>query len=319
MAGHGQPRRPKGARGGGQWRRMSHAEPDPDISLGHRSSKRQDTDISGNILYPYGMLQSTDAQLIESFHLLFLQALGSNRSRGWYVLKGGANIRYFFGSHRYSNDIDLDIVDKEGWQVEEAVNSVLHGPALRVIAIKAGIEVTDLSSPKQTDTTRRWKLELGRLKAPGYPVRTKIEFSARSIASDDVEFSRVPDDIVAPYGMASPTVQHYGLTAAAEQKIAALALRSATKARDVFDLDLLLRQMGAKPASIRSLAAENALEAADRAIDVTYAAYRSEVLPFIDPEVLAIYEQKEMWETMRERVVKQLELLADRHGKGETR
>ena len=44
-----------------------------------------------------------------------------------------------------------------------------------------------------------------------------------------------------PYGLTSPTVQHYGETAAIEQKIAALALRSETKARDVFDLDLLLR------------------------------------------------------------------------------
>jgi predicted nucleotidyltransferase component of viral defense system len=295
---------------------MAHAEPDPDILLGHRSSTMQDADTSGNILYPYGMPQSTDVQLIELFHLLFLQALGSSRSQGWYVLKGGANIRYFFSGPCYSNDIDLDVVGKEGRQVEEVVSSVLQGPALRVIARKAGIEVTDLSSPKQTDATRRWELGLKRLKTSRHPARTKIEFSARGTASDDVEFSRVPDDIVAPYGMASPMVQHYGLTAAAEQKIAALALRSATKARDVFDLDLLLRQRGVKPAPIRPLAAEHALAAAERAIDVTYAAYRSEVLPFIDPEVLAIYDQKGAWETMRERVVRQLELLTDSHDGG---
>lgn len=309
MARRDQPRKPKGARGGGQWQPTPHA--DPNISLGRHPSTMHDTALYGNILYSYTMPSFTDVQLIESFHLLFLQALGSHRDQRWYALKGGANIRYFFGSPRYSNDIDLDVIGKEGWQVGELVDNVLQGTALRVIARTAGIEVADLSVSKQTDTTQRWKLGLRRLRSPGHPVRTKIEFSARVTTSDDVELSRVPDDIVAPYGILSPVVQHYGLTAAIEQKIAALALRNATKARDVFDLDLLLRQRRAKPAQTEPLATEYALAAANKARSVGYAAYCSEVLPFIDPEVLALYEQEDTWHTMREGVIRQLELLAD--------
>jgi predicted nucleotidyltransferase component of viral defense system len=65
------------------------------------------------------MPSKTDAQTIESFHLLFLQVLTASR-QDWFVLKGGANIRYFFGSNRYSNDIDLDIVEREAWSAKRS-------------------------------------------------------------------------------------------------------------------------------------------------------------------------------------------------------
>ena len=57
-------------------------------------------------------------------------------------------------------------------------------------------------------------------------IRTKIEFSGRDNASDDVAVDVVPDAIVRPYAIQAPMVRHYGETAAINQKIAALALRS---------------------------------------------------------------------------------------------
>jgi predicted nucleotidyltransferase component of viral defense system len=187
------------------------------------------------------MEQPTQVQIIEIFHLLFLQTL-SARSQEWFVLKGGANIRYFFDSHRYSNDIDLDFVNKEGWSVEQSVDKVLSGAALTMLLRRERIEVVELSKPKQTEMTRRWKIGLGRTGFPGPPVRTKIEFSQRPGASDDVLAERIPDFVVAPYGIMSIVVRHYGLTAAIEQKIAALALRSETKARDVFASSRCIRE-----------------------------------------------------------------------------
>ena len=74
-------------------------------------------------------------------HLLFLQVLTASR-QDWFVLKGGANIRYFFGSDRYSNDIDLDIVEREAWWVGEAVDKVLDGKALASLIRSSGIAMS---------------------------------------------------------------------------------------------------------------------------------------------------------------------------------
>ncbi len=46
---------------------------------------------------------------IECFHLAFLATLRASVQPQRYVLKGGANLRYFYASNRYSEDIDLDI------------------------------------------------------------------------------------------------------------------------------------------------------------------------------------------------------------------
>ena len=78
---------------------------------------------------------------------------------------------------------------------------------------------------------------------------TKIEFSARTEFGGPSVLEQVPDTIVRPYGQRAPLVQHYGEAVAIQQKIAALALRSETKARDVFDLELLFRLHNAESSS----------------------------------------------------------------------
>lgn len=51
----------------------------------------------------------TASTAVECFHLAFLAALRTKVHPDRYVLKGGANLRYFYGSQRYSEHIDLDI------------------------------------------------------------------------------------------------------------------------------------------------------------------------------------------------------------------
>ena len=197
------------------------------------------------------------------------------------VLKGGVNLRYFFGSVRYSNDLDLNVPGPADFRLGDAVDAVLKGPALRkVLAIpRVGIDEGSISRPKQTDTTRRWRLALVDLGNPrATPVRAKIELSARGDDSDDREVEAVPPSVVRPYGLVQPTVAHYRLTAAIEQKIAALALRSETKARDVFDLDLLFR-LGDRLETRAQLVAEWTEPAADRAIELTDADFAGKSSP----------------------------------------
>lgn len=256
------------------------------------------------------MPPAIDVQAIESFHLLFLQAATARR-KDWFVLKGGANLRYFFGSQRYSNDINLDFAGQEGWRVGEAVDKVLEGGALASLMRQAGLEMAEMTNPKRTETTRRWKIGLSRVGRTGDPIRTKIEFSARPGASDDIALERVPEAVVAPCGQVSPMLLHYKETAAIEQKIAALALWGATKARDVFDLDLLLRGRGAQKTPSPSLRSEHADLAASKARAISYPSFRSEVLPFLDPDVASLYQAEDVWDHMRDSVAARLERIAE--------
>jgi len=246
------------------------------------------------------MDQRSDAQIIEIFHLLFLQVLTAHR-RDWFVLKGGANLRYFFGSVRYSNDIDLDFFSKSGWQVERVVDSALGGRALEVLLGQQGLAIGESTKPKQTETTRRWKLGLERQGDVGNLVRTKVEFSNRGVSSENVLYETVPSSIVDPYAIRPATLSHYGATAALEQKVAALALRSETKARDVFDLELLLR-LGRARGVAAGLEIKHALPAAKNAREVTYASFRSEVIPFLDPALAALYDGEDNWNDTRRQV-----------------
>jgi hypothetical protein len=105
----------------------------------------------------------------------------------------------------------------------------------------------------------------------------------------------VPSRIVAPYALRAPTVQHYTADAATEQKIKALAGRSETQARDVFDLDLLLRR---QPLEAGTIDPQILRQAAERGLELPFAAFRDQVLGFLDPEVTELYD-KAAWEQMQ--------------------
>ncbi len=254
------------------------------------------------------MKTRSNAQVIEIFHLLFVQALTVNASN-WFVLKGGANLRYFFQSDRYSNDIDFDFFTKPDWSVGETVDKVLNGGALATLLRRQNLQIAEMTKPKQTATTRKWKVALSRNDASKDLVRTKIEFSGRSEPDGDRSFDVIPEAVLNNYGVSSISLSHYGQTAALEQKIAALALRSETKARDVFDLELLFRLY--RVADSPSIENRYALSAAARAQEVSYQSFCSEVLPFLDEDVASLYQNEETWILMRDSVSSSLNDIGD--------
>ena len=242
-----------------------------------------------------------EAQAVEYFHLAFLQVLQGRLYQETYVLKGGANLRYFFQSVRYSEDIDLDASGIEVWALEEKVDGVLQAPALTMLLRTGGLQVGDFSKPKQTETTQRWKVPVT-LEGRAEPLRTKIEFSRRN-GEERLILEAVPGRIVAPYALRAPTVRHYLADVATEQKIEALAGRSDTQARDVFDLDLLLRRQPGVPAPLSARLRE---QAALLALQLPFAAFRDQVLPFLDSEIAELYSAPESWEQIRGYVVERL-------------
>lgn len=241
------------------------------------------------------------AQVLEFFHLAFLQVLQVRLDQACYVLKGGANLRYFFESVRYSEGIDLDAAGIERWELEEKLDGVLGSQPLTVLLRSGGLAVGGFSKPKQTETTQRWKVGLA-VSGRDEPVRTKIEFSRRN-GDDRHILESVPGRVVAPYALRSPSLRHYEAEAAIEQKIEALAGRSETQARDVFDLDLLLRR---QPIVAGTIDPQTLGRAAERALELPYAAFRDQVLPFLDSEIAELYADPATWGQMRAFVVERL-------------
>lgn len=242
----------------------------------------------------------TRAQRIEFFHLAFLEVLSKRLDPSRHVLKGGANLRYFFGSVRYSEDIDIDLTRPLPADLERKVGGILDSPPLALLLRAGGLEVSGFTAPKRTETTRRWKVSVA---GSGAEVRTKIEFSGRE-NDGGYRLDRLPIAVAARYGLPAPSVQHYGIEAATAQKVGALAGRSETQARDVFDLDLLLRRRAISPGEVD---ADVLTQAAERAFELPFDAYRDQVLAFLEPDVLELYDGAEAWERMQTAVAGHLE------------
>jgi predicted nucleotidyltransferase component of viral defense system len=234
----------------------------------------------------------TDAQVIEFFHLAFLQVLQARLGQSRYVLKGGTSLRYFFGSLRYSEDIDLDAVNIEPWKLAAKIDETLTSPAMGILLRSGGLALDQVTKPKQTATTQRWK-PMVTVAGRHSNVRTKIEFSHRSADARRV-LEAVPERVVAPYALRPPTMLHYTADAAMEQKVAALAHRSETQARDLFDLELLLRQ---NPEALTAGAiAPNTLDlAVERAFELPFQAFEDQVVRFLDAEIVELYDHPTAW------------------------
>ena len=236
----------------------------------------------------------TGAKLIEYLQLVFLQVLPTHLPIADYVAKGGANMRLFHDSRRRSQDIDLDYVGAAFWKVEDKVDETLASRAFRDLLRLAGVEIADLTKPKQTDTTRRWKFAVvGR----GADFNSKIEFSSRNAADPEYTLEPARSDIGRAAGLRVVKANHYLATAAIRQKIRALAERSETEPRDVFDLDLLF---AGHPDAVKAGDVDGALvaKALDAAFAIPFEAFADLVVDYLEEEFVEIYNRREVWDEM---------------------
>lgn len=243
-------------------------------------------------------------QAIECFHLVLLRILESRVDRATWVVKGGVNLRAWFGSLRYSGDLDVDVIRGTVLSLREKVDKLLGSTALREMLATQGLELARTTKPKQTETTQRWKFEV-RAQGLSLPLHTRVEFSRRG-SKGDYTLEPVRPEIVRPYGLPSPTANHYTARAAVRQKIEALAGRAETQARDVWDLEHLLRTTGADPRPLAATERKTAAAALDRAIDLPFDAFRAQVVPYLSPDHQQVYGTRPAWERIRELVIDRL-------------
>lgn len=250
-----------------------------------------------------------DAQLREVFHFFFLERLLKISDPTLYVLKGGVNLRFFFNSPRYSEDMDIDVLAgsigtlrKNGYKILQEA-SFIRG--LRTYGI-AELEINDPNKAKQTATTQRFRLRL--VTPSGQRLPTKVEFSRRGAAAEDSQSELVNPQIARQYRKLAFRCRHYPGELAALQKVQALAGRPATQARDVFDLGLL--HAGGYTGSLRanpSLTRPLRQQALGALLSLTFTDFTGQVVEFLDQENQDLYGPMNAWEQLRETVFGLLE------------
>ena len=246
----------------------------------------------------------SDRQLVELFHLHFVRLLCSGPQKGSFAIKGGCNLRFFFESVRYSEDIDLDVAGLPVHALKEKVTAILSGPALSMPLRSRRVSITSISAPKQTDTTQRWKVGLA---VEGYStgLHTKIEFSRRA-TTEEARIESVAATVLAEHQFMPLLAPHYPLAAALRQKVSALVGRTIVQARDVFDLAVLFSRAGGNVEALRPMRSEIP-KAVERVMEISYADFKSQVVSYLQPENVATYGSPEAWDALQMQVIEHLE------------
>ena len=252
----------------------------------------------------------SDAQLREVFHLCFLHRLLKISDTNLYVLKGGVNLRFFFGSPRYSEDMDLDVTAGSVATLKKNGYKILADGAfqrsLRVFDIDA-IDVNDPAKAKHTETTQRFGCAL--IRGSGVRLPTKVEFSRRADDPGDAAPNELIDAAIAqPYRKLAFRCRHYKGSAAVVQKIRALADRAVTQARDVFDLGILIRG-GHLGQAIVEGALENVpvQQAIDRLTALRWEDYDGQVVEYLDEDSREEFGDRDGWRSLQTFVFESLE------------
>lgn len=240
--------------------------------------------------------------VVEKFHLLFLAQLGAQIDKKLYALKGGCNLRFFWKSIRYSQDLDFDAHTIARETLRKKVNLILGASGFRRILRSSKLELTRISQAKQTDTTQRWKVHLGFESHPA-ALPTSIEFSRRHF-DEGVTFGLVDPEVAMIHDLRPILVSHYGLETAFSQKIDALAGRTQTQARDVFDLGFLAER-GGSALKIRKDKKE-LTAACQNAMSVSFDQFKSQVVAYLPAEYQSHYGTRKVWESLQKNIVKTL-------------
>jgi predicted nucleotidyltransferase component of viral defense system len=246
----------------------------------------------------------TDTRLREVFHLLFLERLLKVAEPALFVLKGGVNLRFYFHSPRYSEDMDLDVLGGAVSTLKKNGYKILDDASFLRVLVSYGIariEVNDTAKAKHTETTQRFRVNL--INTAGRKLPTKVEFSRRAVSDEPFLLEALDPAIARQYRRLAFTVQHYSGEAAVMQKIRALAGRPATQARDIFDLEILYRGgYWAQHQILAQLDQTSREQALAAAMAISFQDYTNQVVEFLELEHRNEYGTESAWKDMQNRV-----------------
>ncbi|MEX2582138.1 MAG: nucleotidyl transferase AbiEii/AbiGii toxin family protein [Gemmatimonadota bacterium] len=238
----------------------------------------------------------------EVVHLLILQELSGVRGGDVVTVKGGVNLRLFFQSVRYSEDIDLDGIPDASSAIRGCIKGIFRDRALLLRLRRMGIRGLDPGEGPNKDTETTFRYKFGVL-VGGVRHPTKVEVSYRDPYPGDRAVLEATDArLVSRYGMEPIPARRYVREAAIRQKIDALGGRNQVQARDVFDLHAL--GAGAADVDLLSFLAgglgrSRLEESYKRALEITYGEYEGQVLEFLEADARARYGSESAWDEIR--------------------
>lgn len=249
----------------------------------------------------------TPLQTREVFHLEFLRWFGRKVPAEDYILKGGVNLRLFFKSVRYSEDMDIDIQRIRVEKVQKTVMDILaargFSDSLKFFGIEKAVP-PDIAKAKQTQTTQRFKIHL--LTSAGEDLFTKIEFSRRGSKGTAV-VEPAAAQILRPYKMAPLLIPHYDAASAVTQKVQALAQRSVVQARDIFDLHVLASQYDRIQHDPLKLNKDVLKMAGENIFLVDFPQFRDTVVAYLEADDQKTYSSSAVWDEIKIKVADFLE------------
>ena len=256
----------------------------------------------------------TQLQAREVFHLEFLRWFSRKVKSKYYALKGGVNLRFFYKSLRYSEDMDLDASGIQKYILQDSVMKILGSASFQSALKPFGIErvvLPDIAKAKQTKTTQRFKIHL--INYAGEDLFTKIEFSRRGFNGEIVTES-VSNNITRMYKLPPLIVPHYTIDSAVKQKIKAINMRAVTQARDIFDLYALSSQYKDSKKESLQLSHSELKEAREKIFDISFEEFRDTVVAYFMDEEQNIYGNKEIWDEIKLTTSHFLEELSAKNG-----
>jgi predicted nucleotidyltransferase component of viral defense system len=253
-------------------------------------------------------------QIREIFHLEFLRWLVRKVKAQNYALKGGINLRFFFQSLRYSEDMDLDAYGIRKDVLLDAVMGILESTSFRNALMAFGIEriiPPDILKAKQTETTQRFKTHL--ITYAGEDLFTKIEFSKRGFKGE-ITVEPVLDSILREYKMPPLLIPHYIIEAAISQKISALQARIVTQARDIFDLYILSSQYKPTEEKVVKIKSSIMKQVQEKIFAMEFEVFRDAVISYLSVADHNTYDKPDVWDEIKLKVVHFLEELGEKNG-----
>ncbi len=252
-------------------------------------------------------------QLREIFHLEFVRWLGRKIKPEYYAVKGGANLRFFFQSFRYSENMDLDASGVDIIVLKDIVMKILQSTSFQDNLKPFGVERVvppDISRAKQTQTTQRFKIHL--ITSAGEDLPAKVEFSRRGFKGR-VIVQPVSNLILRAYKLPPLLMAHYDIQSAAMQKIGALANRAIIQARDIFDLYILSSQF--EPVKTEEIKMNDAhlTKACENLFEVGFQQFRDTVIFYLSAGEQTVYNSSSSWDEIKLKVANFIDELRGKH------
>ena len=249
--------------------------------------------------------------LREVLHFCFLEQLLKSSDPKIYILKGGVNLRFFFNSPRYSEDMDIDVIAGSVSTLKKNGYKILNDNGFKRKLQTFGIEeiiINDPNKAKYTETTQRFKLTI--ITSAGESLPTKVEFSRRRKTQGLYEYSfdRISTEIAQRHNRLSFLCQHYSGSTAIIQKIEALSGRSQTQSRDVFDIFILILGGYDKGLDLGQLDRKLIAKSKEAVLSLGYKDFQGQVLEYLDEEVCKLYSELQNWNEIQEKVTRMLSL-----------